>query len=433
MRITVIGSGYVGLVASACFADVGHDVICVDKDESVIARLRGGQVPIYEPGLTDLVAHNAKNRRLSFTTDLASAVRESELVFIAVGTPPLPDGSVDLGEVLEVAGQIALAMNGYKVVVTKSTVPVGTGRKIIEQIRGGTSQDFGYASNPEFLKEGAAIEDFTKPVRVVIGSESPQAIEQVKQAYMPFMRQSERFVIMDTTSAELTKYAANAMLALRISFMNEIANVCEAVSADIERVRKGVGSDPRIGKAYLFAGIGYGGFCFPKDVSALIHMGKEHGCEMAITDAIQHVNVSQRERFARRILDYFGAQVRGTVLAVWGLSYKALTDDVRESPAIWCMRRLLEAGVMVRAHDPEAMPKALRELGDRVTMVEGMYDVLEGAHGLVVFTDWREFRGADLQRIAQRLLKKVVFDGRNLYDPALMAKAGLRYICIGRP
>lgn len=433
VRIAVIGTGYVGLVASTCFADTGHSVIGVDKDIETVEGLTQGELPIYEPGLAELIARNIRIGRLRFTTDVDVAVRESELIFIAVGTPPMDDGSVDLGSVMKVARQIARSMTEYKVVIMKSTVPVGTGELITDTIRGITSQDFGYVSNPEFLKEGAAVEDFTKPARVVLGSQTQKAIEKVKRAYSPFMRRSERFLVMDTASAELTKYAANAMLALRISFMNEIAGLCEALGADVGDVRRGIGTDPRIGSSFLFPGVGYGGFCLPKDVRALAGMGTGRGLDMQITKAIHSVNIAQRERFAARILDHFDKPVSGTTLSVWGLAYKASTDDVRGSPAIWCIRKFLDKGMNIRAHDPEAMPKAREQLGDSVLMIDDMYEALDGADALVIFTDWHEFRGAELRQVAERLSGNVVFDGRNLYDARYMTELGLKYISIGRP
>ncbi len=432
MNITVIGTGYVGLVTGTCFADVGHSVCCVDSDARKIEGLCAGRLPIYEPGLQEMVLRSHKAGRLQFTTDLAAGVRASELIFIAVGTPPMPDGSVDLSYVRTVAEQIGRSMDGYKVIVGKSTVPVGTGKMVSQTVRSVTDHPFAYVSNPEFLKEGAAVNDFTMPARIVIGSESPEAIETLKQAYMPFMRKSERFIVMDTASAEMTKYAANTMLALRISFMNEVANLCEAVGADAELVRRGVGTDTRIGGAFLFPGVGYGGSCFPKDVQGLSHLGESAGVEMAITEAVHDVNRLQRERFARRVLDHFGPAARHKTVAVWGLAYKARTDDTRESPAVWCVQQFLEAGMRVRAHDPEAMDKAAGELGPGVTMTDDPYDALDGADALVVMTDWQEFRGADLDRVAQRLAGDTIIDGRNLYDPEKVAEAGLWYASVGR-
>jgi UDPglucose 6-dehydrogenase len=433
MNISVVGTGYVGLVAGACFADSGHRVICVDCDERKIRQLCNNEIPIYEPGLTEIVVRNQKTGRLAFTTDLASAVQRSRIVFIAVGTPQADDGSVDLSAILDVAQTVGRVMDGYRVVVMKSTVPVGTHKRVSEAIRSQTDHPFDYVSNPEFLKEGAAVEDFTRPDRVVIGATNPAVVEIMRELYASFMRREERILIMDPASAEMTKYAANAMLATRISFMNEIAGLCERVGADVESVRRGVGSDARIGSAFLFAGVGYGGSCFPKDVSALVSTGRSVEHPMSLVSAAQEVNSRQRRLFARRVIDFFGDACGKTTLAVWGLAFKSWTDDVRESPAIAAIRMFLERKMRVRAHDPEAMGTARAELGDAVTMCEDAYQAVEGADALVVFTDWPQFRTPDFEMIAAKLQRRVVFDGRNLYDPAAMAKKGFQYFCIGRP
>ena len=433
MNISVVGTGYVGLVAGACFADSGHRVICVDCDERKIRQLCNNEIPIYEPGLTEIVVRNQKTGRLAFTTDLASAVQRSRIVFIAVGTPQADDGSVDLSAILDVAQTVGRVMDGYRVVVMKSTVPVGTHKRVSEAIRSQTDHPFDYVSNPEFLKEGAAVEDFTRPDRVVIGATNPAVVEIMRELYASFMRREERILIMDPASAEMTKYAANAMLATRISFMNEIAGLCERVGADVESVRRGVGSDARIGSAFLFAGVGYGGSCFPKDVSALVSTGRSVEHPMSLVSATQEVNSRQRRLFARRVIDFFGDAGGKTTLAVWGLAFKSWTDDVRESPAIAAIRMFLERKIRVRAHDPEAMGTARVELGDTVTMCEDAYQALQGADALVVFTDWPQFRTPDFEMIAAKLQRRVVFDGRNLYDPAAMAKKGFQYFCIGRP
>jgi UDPglucose 6-dehydrogenase len=433
MNISVVGTGYVGLVAGACFADSGHRVICVDCDERKIRQLCNNEIPIYEPGLSEIVVRNQKTGRLAFTTDLASAVQRSRIVFIAVGTPQADDGSVDLSAILDVARTVGRVMDGYRVVVMKSTVPVGTHKRVSEAIRSQTDHPFDYVSNPEFLKEGAAVEDFTRPDRVVVGATNPAVVEIMRELYASFMRREERILIMDPASAEMTKYAANAMLATRISFMNEIAGLCERVGADVESVRRGVGSDARIGSAFLFAGVGYGGSCFPKDVSALVSTGRSVEHPMSLVSAAQEVNSRQRRLFARRVIDFFGEACGKTTLAVWGLAFKSWTDDVRESPAIAAIRMFLERKIRVRAHDPEAMGTARVELGDAVTMCEDAYQALEGADALVVFTDWPQFRTPDFEMIAAKLQRKVVFDGRNLYDPAVMAKKGFQYFCIGRP
>ncbi|MCH8146957.1 MAG: UDP-glucose/GDP-mannose dehydrogenase family protein [Planctomycetes bacterium] len=433
MKIAVVGTGYVGLVAGACFADSGNRVICVDIDEDKIRRLKRGDVPIFEPGLKEIVERNAKAARLTFTTDLADAVGKSRIIILAVGTPPAEDGSPDLTAILNVSSQIGRAMDDYRVVVMKSTVPVGTHARVAEAIRAETDHPFDYVSNPEFLKEGAAVEDFTRPDRVVIGATNPAVVEIMRELYASFLRRDERIYVMDPASAEMTKYAANAMLATRISFMNEIANLCDQFGADVEAVRRGMGSDSRIGTAFLFPGVGYGGSCFPKDVSALVSMGEKAGCPVRIAEAVQAVNQRQRRVFAERVISHFGDRCGKTKLAVWGLAFKSWTDDVREAPAIAAIRMFLEKGMTVMAHDPEAMRTAAAELGDRVSMCDDSYDTLDGADGLVIFTDWPKFRTPDFDTIGERLSSKLIFDGRNLYDPKAMARKGFTYICIGRP
>ncbi|UCE62214.1 MAG: UDP-glucose/GDP-mannose dehydrogenase family protein [Phycisphaerales bacterium] len=433
MRISVVGTGYVGLVAGACFADSGNHVICVDNDKDKVAKLENGEIPIYEPGLQEIVARNAKAERLTFTTDLPEAVRTSRIIFLAVGTPPAADGSADLSAILDVAKTIGKHMDGYRIVVMKSTVPVGTHRKVSEAIAGGTDQPFDYVSNPEFLKEGAAIEDFTKPDRVVIGVDNPAVVEIMKELYSPCMRRGERMLVMDAASAEMTKYGANALLATKISFMNEIANLCEKYGADVEHVRHGIGSDSRIGNQFLFPGVGYGGSCFPKDVTALISMGESVDRPMSIVAAVHQANQRQRMIFAKRILDHFGNACSSMTLAVWGLAFKSRTDDVRESPAIAGVKAFLESGMKIRAHDPEAMDNARKELGNDVLMYSDGYEALEGADALVIFTDWSKFRTPDFELMAAKLRNRLIFDGRNLYDPAALAKRGFEYICIGRP
>jgi UDPglucose 6-dehydrogenase len=431
--MSVVGSGYVGLVAGACFADSGNHVICVDCDAEKIRRLRRGEVPIYEPGLAELVARNARAGRLAFTTDLAEAVRRSRIIIIAVGTPPNHDGSADLSAILEVAATIGKTMDDYRIVVMKSTVPVGTHQRVSETIAAHSSFPFDYVSNPEFLKEGAAIEDFTKPDRVVIGCTNLAAVEIMRELYAPFMRKSERILVMDPASAELTKYAANALLATKISFVNEMANLCDRLGADIEQVRRGIGSDSRIGNAFLFPGVGYGGSCFPKDVSALVSMGQAAGHPMSVVAAVQEVNQRQRTLFAGKVIEFFGDRCSKTTLAVWGLAFKARTDDVRESPAIAAVRMFLDKGFRIRAHDPEAMKTAAAELGPAVVMCEDNYQALEGADALVLFTDWETFRTPDFELMAEKMPSKLIFDGRNMYDPKALAKRGFRYFCVGRP
>jgi UDPglucose 6-dehydrogenase len=432
MNMSVVGTGYVGLVAGACFADSGNHVICVDIDAAKIDRLNRGEIPIYEPGLWELVLRSKRANRLEFTTDLPQAVKRARMIFIAVGTPSLDDGSADLSAILAVARTIAENMDGYRIVVVKSTVPVGTHRRVIEEINAHTDHPFDYVSNPEFLKEGAAIEDFTKPDRVVIGATNPAVVEIMKELYGPFMRKSERILTMDPASAEMTKYAANAMLATRISFINEVAGLCEKLGADIEQVRRGIGSDSRIGNAFLFPGVGYGGSCFPKDVSALTLLGESVGHPMSIITAVQDVNRRQREAFAKRVIAHFEGSAKKPKLAVWGLAFKARTDDVRESPAIAAVKMFLAAGFSIRAHDPEAMANARVELNHRVEMIDDEYATLTGADALVIFTDWDKFRNPDFDQIAGKLPSRLIFDGRNMYEPRALAKRGFTYVCIGR-
>jgi len=432
MKICVVGSGYVGLVTGACLADSGNQVICVDNDKDKIRQLSNGSVPIHEPGLTELVQQNLKRGRLHFTCDLKEAVNRSLICFIAVGTPSAPDGSADLSAVMAVAEQIAKYMPDYRIIATKSTVPVGTCRRLQSLIASITHIQFDYVSNPEFLKEGAAVEDFQSPDRIIVGTDNPAVREIFRQLYSPFMRRNNRILFMDPLSAEMTKYAANAMLATRISFMNEIATLCEAVGADVELVRQGVGSDHRIGGSFLFPGVGFGGSCFPKDLRALVHTGRQHGLDMLIASAVQQVNQMQHHRFSQKVIDYFAGRAGATV-AVWGLTFKAKTDDIRESPAIYCIRRFMQAGLLVRAYDPAGIDATRMELDDQVCIVSDGYEALDGADALVVLTDWQEFRNPDLEMVSKRLKKRVIFDGRNLYDPLIMRKAGFEYYCVGRP
>ena len=433
MRLTVVGTGYVGLVAGACFADAGNHVICVDCDARKIDKLRRGEIPIYEPGLAEMAVRNRKAGRLEFSTDLAAAVKKSLLVFIAVGTPSTDGGSADLSAVLSVATEIGQSMDGYRIVVMKSTVPVGTHRRVSEAVASQTGHPFDYVSNPEFLKEGTAIEDFTRPNRVIIGADNPAVVEILRELYGPFMRKSERMMVMLPASAEMTKYAANTILATRISFMNEIAGLCEHYGADVEQVRRGVGSDSRIGNAFLFAGVGYGGSCFPKDVTALVSMGEAANCPMRIAASVHQVNCAQVEQFAQRIIDHFDGRCAKTTLAIWGLAFKARTDDVRDSPAITAIRLFLEHGFKIRAHDPEANDTAKAALANAIETFDDGYETLHGAAALIVFTDWPEFRTPDFDLIEHELAEPLIFDGRNLYDPMLLAKRGFTYRCIGRP
>jgi UDPglucose 6-dehydrogenase len=432
MQICVVGVGYVGLVTSACLAEAGNNIVCVDNDSNKIDGLRNGKIPIYEPGLAEMVQRNEKLNRLTFTTDLKYGVDNSLIIFIAVGTPSAPDGSSDISAVLSVADEIAQYIGNYRIIATKSTVPVGTCRKLTDIIKLKTPVQFDCLSNPEFLKEGAAVEDFMSPDRIIIGTTNPSVREIMQQLYGPFMRKRSRILFMDPISAEMTKYAANAMLATRISFMNELSILCEKLRANIELVRRGIGSDSRIGSAFLFPGVGYGGACFPKDIRALIHTGSEHGVEMVIARAVQQANEKQQQRFAQRILDYFSVAEDRTTLAVWGLAFKAKTDDVRESPAIFCVKKFLECGMKIKAYDPEAASSAMAALDNSIEIAQNGYDTLDGADGLVILTDWQEFRNPDFETIATKLKKPVIFDGRNLYDPDVVKKAGIEYHSIGR-
>jgi UDPglucose 6-dehydrogenase len=431
MKIAVIGTGYVGLVAGACFAESGNDVICVDKDEPKIRMLRRGRMPIYEPGLEEMVRRNRLENRLTFTTMLPKAVRDSTIVFIAVGTPQGDDGSADLQHVLSVAKDVAKAMNGYKVIVDKSTVPVGTSVKVREVVRRETTHPFSVVSNPEFLKQGAAIEDFLKPDRVIIGAEDPRGSELMLELYAPFTRTGAPIMVMDCASAELTKYASNAMLATRISFMNEVANVCELVGADVDQVRRAIGSDRRIGSSFLFPGVGYGGSCFPKDVKAMIHFAAEKSYDFKILHAVQAVNQLQKTRLIAKMQAHFGA-LKGKTIAVWGLAFKPRTDDMREAPSIALITALLESGVKVQAFDPEAMKVARSLLGPKVTYAAKSYDALKGADALAIITEWNEFRRPDFPRMRTLMRSPVIFDGRNLFTPDQMKTHGFTYYSIGR-
>jgi UDPglucose 6-dehydrogenase len=432
MKICVVGSGYVGLVTAGCLAEAGNDVVCVDNDDKKIASLKEGIVPFYEPGLTEIIKHNEQLGRLHFTTDLKFGVDNSLIIFLAVGTPSAPDGSADISAVLTVAAEIGENLGGYRIIATKSTVPVGTYQKVTEIIKSKTQVHFDYVSNPEFLKEGAAVEDFMYPDRIIIGTQNSAVQEIMRQLYSPFMRKRNRILFMDPASAEMTKYAANMMLATRISVMNEISALCEKLDADVEQVRQGIGSDSRIGSSFLFPGVGFGGSCFPKDIRAVIHTGSEHGVDMVITKSVQQVNVDAQARFVQRIKDYFSGRESKTILAVWGLAFKAKTDDVRESPAIWCMKKLLDSGMKIRAYDPQASAAAMEALEGKIETFQNGYDALDNADALVIFTDWQEFRNPDFDMMAGKLKKPVIFDGRNLYNPQVLKKAGFEYYSIGR-
>jgi len=432
LKICVVGVGYVGLVTAACLAETGNNIVCVDNDEDKIANLKNGVIPIYEPGLTEIVEHNEKLERLKFTSDLKSGVNSSIIIFLAVGTPSAEDGSCNISAILSASASIAETMTEYRIIVTKSTVPVGTHKLVTDLIKSKTKVSFDYVSNPEFLKEGAAVEDFMSPDRIIIGTTNPDVREVMRQLYSPFMRRSRRIIFMDPASAEMTKYAANTMLATRISFMNEIATLCEKLGADAELVRQGIGSDSRIGASFLFPGVGFGGSCFPKDIHALIYTGSQQGTEMKITKSVWQVNIDQRDRFANRVIHYFADQASKTVLAVWGLAFKAKTDDVRESPAIYCIRKLLEVGLKIKAYDPEANSAALAALDNKIDTYQNSYDALDNADALVIFTDWQEFRNPDFELMKKKLKKPIIFDGRNLYDPAHVKNQGFEYYCIGR-
>jgi len=431
MKIAVVGTGYVGLVAGACLAESGTDVVCVDKDEAKVRTLRRGKMPFYEPGLEELVKRNRQEGRLTFTSTLPKAVRDSAIIFIAVGTPPGEDGSADVNQVLAVARDVAKAMNGYKVIVDKSTVPVGTSALVREVVRRETTHPFSVVSNPEFLKQGAAVEDFMKPDRVVIGAEDPRAEALMREVYSPFTRTGAPIMVMDCASAELTKYAANAMLATRISFMNEVANVCEVVGADVDHVRRAIGADKRIGPSFLFPGIGYGGSCFPKDIQALVHFSSKKDYDFKILKAVEAVNAHQKTRLVSKMRSHFG-QLKGKVVAVWGLAFKPRTDDMREAPAVTIIEALLAAGAKVQAYDPEATAVAKGIFGSRVNFAAGNYDALKGADCLAIVTEWSEFRRPDFDRMRKLMRTPVIFDGRNLFTPAQMKEHGFTYHSIGR-
>jgi UDPglucose 6-dehydrogenase len=433
VKVAVVGTGYVGLVVGACLAETGNDVLCADLDEAKIAGLKRNALPIYEPGLAPLVARNQREGRLQFTTDVGDAVRLAQVVFIAVGTPPDEDGSADLTHVLAVARTIGEHMETPKVVITKSTVPVGTAEKVRAEIARHTTTPFHVCSNPEFLKEGAAVEDFMKPDRVVVGIDSGEAAHILEELYAPFVRTGNPLIFMDIPSAEMTKYAANAMLATRISFMNQVARLCEVVGADVSLVRKGIGTDRRIGPAFLFPGPGYGGSCFPKDVQALIRTGEEQGVSLDILVAVEAANARQKRVLFEKLARHLKGGLTKRTVAVWGLAFKAETDDVRESPALVLVEALLDAGASVRVHDPEAMPTARRVLGDRVTYAEHAYDALAGADALAIVTEWLEYRNPDFTRMKQLLARPVIVDGRNLYEPEKLARLGFTYDSIGRP
>lgn len=465
MRIGIIGTGYVGLVTGTCFAETGNDVVCIDIDERKIGELRAGRIPIYEPGLEELIRRNVQQERLRFSTDLPEAVGVADIVFIAVGTPPGEDGSSDLSHVLQAARAVAKALDGFTIIVNKSTVPVGTAERVRQEIERLTDHPFEVVSNPEFLKEGAAIDDFMRPDRVVVGVECERAASIMRELYAPFMRTGARILFMDTRSAEMTKYAANAMLASRISFMNEIANLCERVGADIDWIRQGIGTDARIGRSFLFSGVGYGGSCFPKDIKALVGMGREVGYPMRLVQAIEEVNEEQKRLLLYKVDAFFSsslpqelerkaagdgvsqvlssrtppmdgvrpADLRGRTCAVWGLSFKPRTDDMREAPSRVIIQGLLDRGAKVQVYDPEAMHEAAAIFGDVVSYAHSNYDALEGADALLLITEWNVFRNPDFPRMLKLMKLPVIFDGRNQYFPDEMRRHGFLYFSIGRP
>ena len=432
MKVCVVGTGYVGLVAGTCFAEGGNDVICVDNVAAKVEALNQGVVPIYEPGLEELIRRNVAERRLGFSMDLPEAVRRSLVCFIAVGTPMSDNGAADLSAVMSVARGIGKAMDGYRVIATKSTVPVGTSEKVRAALAESTKQPFDVVSNPEFMKEGAAIDDFMKPDRVVIGASSPRAIEIMRELYEPFVRTGNPILTMDNASAEMTKYAANALLATRISFMNEIANLCERAGADVDHVRRGIGYDRRIGHHFLFPGVGYGGSCFPKDVQAVIHTARQHGMDFPLLNAVEDVNKTQKRRLVDKVVGEFGEDLRGRRLAVWGLAFKPRTDDMREAPSLTVVEGLLARGAQVAVHDPEALAEARKAFGDRVSYHRVNYEALESADALLIVTEWNEFRRPDFARMKQLMRRALIFDGRNLYDPEVMREHGFTYLPIGR-
>ena len=432
MKICVIGTGYVGLVAGTCLADMGNDVICVDNDLKKLEMLEKGIVPIYELGLEELIKANVMEGRLTFSSNLAEAVQKSLVCFIAVGTPQSEDGSADMHFVMDVAESIGKAINGYKVIVDKSTVPVGTADKVKAAIEKYYDGEFDVVSNPEFLKQGAAVDDFLKPDRVVIGSNSPRATAIMQEVYAPFFRTASRFVIMDVKSAEMTKYAANSFLAIKISYANEIANICEAVGADAEMVRIGMCSDKRIGSQFLFPGLGYGGSCFPKDVKALLKTAKDHNCGHRLIESADEVNKEQRVIFINKILSKYGSDIKGKTFAVWGLTFKPKTNDMRMSPAITIINAILELGGKVQAYDPKGFEQAKTIWGDKITYAKSSYDALNGADCMLLLTEWNEFRRPDFDKVKELLKSPVVFDGRNQYDAERMKQRGFEYICVGK-
>jgi UDPglucose 6-dehydrogenase len=431
MNVAVVGTGYVGLVAGTCFAESGNDVVCVDIDAAKIGLLKQGQIPIYEPGLEEMVRRNAEEQRLSFTTDLGSAVKKSAIIFIAVGTPQSATGHANLEYVKATAKEIGKAMDSYRIIVTKSTVPVGTADRVKQWVAEETSQPFAVVTNPEFLKEGAAVDDFMKPDRVVLGGDDAQALEAVKELYEPFVRTGNPILVMDSRSAEMSKYAANAMLATKISFINEVSCLCEQMGADISEVRRAIGLDRRIGPHFIFPGVGYGGSCFPKDIRAMISMGGDRP-EMLVLKAVEQVNERQKAILVEKVKRHFGANLSGLTFAIWGLAFKPRTDDMRDAPSITVIEALLKAGAQIHAFDPESTAEAKKIFGDKIRYAGRNYDALAGASALLVLTEWNEFRRPDFQRLKRLLKNPIIFDGRNIYDPSDLRKLGFKYYSIGR-
>ncbi|HRK53834.1 MAG TPA: UDP-glucose/GDP-mannose dehydrogenase family protein [Cyclobacteriaceae bacterium] len=432
MKIAVVGTGYVGLVTGTCLAETGNTVTCIDIDEEKVKTLQGGKVTIYEPGLTLLFERNVKQNRLSFTTDLREGIKDAKIIFLALPTPPGEDGSADLKYILKVANNLGPLLDSYTVIVDKSTVPVGTAEKVRSAIASTAKVEFDVVSNPEFLREGVAVDDFMKPERVVVGTNSPKAQKLMEELYAPFVRQGNPVIFMDERSAELTKYAANSFLATKISFMNEIANLCELLGADVDAVRKGIGSDSRIGKRFLFPGIGYGGSCFPKDVQALAKSASDANYDFKILNSVMDVNESQRITLMDRIKKHFNGELKGKKIAVWGLAFKPHTDDIREAPALYNIEYLLEEGAIVTTHDPEAMENVKKVLGEKISYFSNPYDAAEGADAVFIATEWPEFRSPDFERLSALMKNKVIFDGRNLYDVNTMKELGFTYTSIGR-
>lgn len=437
MKISVIGTGYVGLVSGACFAETGIHVSCVDIDEKKINNLQKGIIPIYEPGLETIVKRNLEKNRLTFTTDITKSIEECEAVFIAVGTPPGEDGSADMKQVLTVASEIGKSIKNYTVVITKSTVPIGTSKIVKKTIndeleKRGVKIEFDVASNPEFLKEGAAVDDFLKPDRIILGTDSSRSETVLKKLYKPFLLNGHPIIFMDIPSAEITKYAANAMLATKISFMNDIANLCDLVGADINSVRKGIGTDPRIGEKFIYAGIGYGGSCFPKDVKALIKKSDDLGYSLDLVKSVEKVNERQKEVLFNKIIKHFKGDLKGKSFGLWGLSFKPNTDDMREAPSLVIIRKLLENGASVKAYDPAAVEEAKRILGDKIKYCSDMYEAVIDINALLLITEWPEFRLPNFKVLMKLMKEKVIFDGRNIYDPSEISEAGFCYYCIGR-